>query len=185
MKRTLKLLLPVGVRRERVPLRRLALGLHLEHAGGVLVDALSGFFLRFFPSRTAEFGKFGVFAAEPNIACDLPSLIKRHIEAGAVGEFQHQHLAFAVGRFFESLVATDAMVEMHHEIARLEFRKIHNRPARPNPLAPQCRPVRALARRAPEHLGLRKERQLRLRANESPSRPRCEEDQIRGVEIEV
>ena len=45
--------------------------------------------------------------------------------------------------------------------------------------------MRALAGRAPEHLGLRKERQLRLRAHESPRRPRGEEDQIRGVEIEI
>ena len=171
MKRTLELLLPVGVRRERVALRRLALRLHLEHAGGVLVDALSGFFLRFFPSRAAELGQLGIFAAESHIARNLPGLIQRHVEPGAVGEFQHQHLAFAVGRFFESLVAANAMVEMHHEVARLEFRKIHNRPARTNPLAPQRRSVRALACRAAKHLGLCKERQLRLRADESACGP--------------
>ena len=185
MKRTLKLLLPVGVRRERMALRSLPLGLHLEHAGGILVNALRGFFLRFFPSCPAELGKLGIFAAEPHIARDLPGLIQRHIQAGAVGKFQHQHFAFAVGRFFESLVATDSMVEMHHEVARLEFRKIHNCPPRPNPFTPQRRPVRTLACRAPEHLGLRKQRQLRLRAHESPCRPRGEEDQIRSVEIEI
>ena len=121
MKRTLKLLLPVRVRRESMPLRRLALGLHLEHAGGVLVNALRGFFLRLFPPRPAQLGEFGIFAAEPHIARDLPGLIQRHIKPRAVCEFQNQHLAFAVGRFFEPLVAANAMVEMHHEVACLEF----------------------------------------------------------------
>ena len=184
-KRALEFLLPVRIGGKGITLLRLSLGLHLEHAGRVIVDAARGFFLRLAPAPRAEFREVGMFFPEADITRDLPRLIERHIEAGFVGKFQNEHIARAVGGFFQTLVAPDAVVEMHHQIALLELRKIHRMTPGAHPFAPQCGAVGALTGRATQNLGLRKNGELLGRTHEAARGRRGQKDDLRGVEVKI
>ena len=184
-KRSLEFLLPVRVGRERVPDPVFPFGLDLEHAGRVFVNPLRGLRFRPLPSPVSELREIRMALPEPDIPRNLPCLIERDIKPGVARELQREHLAAAVRGLLQAEKPADPVVEVDDEIVFLKLRKIHRRPPGPHPVAPQRRPVRALARRAPEDLGVGQQRKLRLGADEPARRGNRQKLQPRGIEIKI
>ena len=184
-KRALEFLLPVGVGREGVSDRCFPFGLDSQHLGGVLVDALGGFFLRALPAPPSHLRKIWIFSSEANVAGDLPSLIERNIQSRLVCKLQHKHVTAAVGGFFEAFVSSDSVIKMNNKITLFEFRKIHHRARRPHAIAAECCTVGSLACGAAKHLGFGEKCELRFRANEPTCRRRSEKNQFLRIEVEI
>src|SRR5690606_4957067 len=119
----LKLGLPLRVGRVGAALQALAFGADAEHARGEGLDALFGAAAGFLPTAAAELAEGGRAAADADVATDLVRLGHRHEELGALGVVQHQHLlaAAAGAALLKAAVAGDAMLEVHDDVAGVQF----------------------------------------------------------------
>ena len=77
------------------------------------------------------------------------------------------------------------MVEMDNKVIFLKLRKIHRRPPGANAVAPQGRPVRALAGRSAEDLGVGEQGKFRRRTDEPPRGGKRQKFQPGGIEIKI
>ena len=145
--RMLKLGLPFGVGRKRMAGMHLAFGLQHEHFAGVIEDGGRSVFLGANPPCIAKRAKRRRFFSNTDIARDEIGLLERNVEFGFIGELDREHLAIfmvrSVGlrrasfgsaqdrlgsrpaKFLQPEESSDAVLEMHHEIAFGEFAEIN------------------------------------------------------------
>ena len=134
----LQLVLPCRVRAERVALHHLARRVELQQVVGDLGDSTAGALFDLFPLRGAQPVQGGNRLPRADVAGQPVGLMHGHVELVALGILDLQVLAFRAihGHPDQAVEAADAVLDMHHEVARLHIGEEHFRRHRPRPLRP-------------------------------------------------
>ena len=112
---------PVGI-----ALARGAAGVQVQQLGCDIAHLFGGFAPRLFPLARAQAVQRRLIGADAGVAADQVQLRHRHVQCGLVGVLQVQELARSFPRVdvHQALVAADAVVDVHHRVAHLEFRQV-------------------------------------------------------------
>ena len=124
----LELMLPWGVFAEGVATLEIALGLRFEHGRGHVGNGLLGRAALTIPAPPAQLVERRIGARDADVAAEQVGLRDGHVQAGVVGVLHREHfLLLAVERdLAESFVATDAVFDMHHQVARRQIGHLGN-----------------------------------------------------------
>ena len=126
-KRVFEFALPFCVGTEGVAELRFTLRLHREHLARVIEDGSGriGFGAR--PFRVRERTEPRRFFSHADITGDEVGLLERDVKTGVSREFEREHLLLAAAdrrHFGELQEAADAVLEMHDEVALVQFAEI-------------------------------------------------------------
>jgi len=101
----------------------LALGVNLQQFPGQLLDVLAGLPLGFLPADPAQLVQPGLTPFRPDVTLYQAQAVHRQIQLVAAGILQQQEVAPHAGHadMLQAVITADAVVDMHHEIARLEL----------------------------------------------------------------
>ena len=104
-------------------LAELAFGVDLQQFTGQLLDVFTGLALGFFPGDAAQLVQRRLAPLRPDIALHQAQAVYRQKQLVRSGIFQQQEVASHPSGtdVLQAPVQTDAMVDMHHVVARLEF----------------------------------------------------------------
>ena len=110
-------------RRKGEPLADLAPGVDLQQFAGQLLDVLSGLALGLLPRTPPQFVQPRLAPLRPHIALHQSQAVHGQVELVAAGIFQEQEVAAYAGNadVLKSAVQGDAVVHVHHVVARLEL----------------------------------------------------------------
>jgi hypothetical protein len=111
---------------EGVALACRALCVQRQQFGSRVAHLRGGALLGLFPLAGAELVQMHLVAWRTAVAADLVQLRHRHVQLVAVGVLQMQEFGFALAQVHvgEADVAADAVLQMHHRIADLQFGQI-------------------------------------------------------------
>ena len=129
-KRSLKVVLPLGVFRKSHAGPAFATGLQPQHVGGHIRDCLSHGLLLLLPGAAANLGKSGGEFGAPHILLHQVDAGGGHIDPCALGKLHIEKLLGAVLLLqqFQSAVAANAVRNMHDIVAILQIQKRVDRP---------------------------------------------------------
>ena len=116
----------VIVQLERVAFAHGALCVQVQQLGGGVAHLLHGAALGLVPGAAAQFVQRCRFRRAAAVTTDDVQLRDRHIQLVAARVFQQQEFVFALAEveIDQSLIARDAVLLVHHRIARLEFGQV-------------------------------------------------------------
>ena len=134
----LQLVLPRRIRAERVALHHFARGVELQQVVGDLGDGAPGALLDLLPLGGAQPVQRGDRLPRADVASQPVGLMHGHVELVALGILDLEVLALRAihGHPDQAVEAADAVLDMHHEVARLHVGEEHLRRHRARPLRP-------------------------------------------------
>ena len=121
--RFFELALPRMIRGKRVAGFEFAFGLQAEKFLGVGEDGFFRFAPGALPTAVTEFAERGIFASDPDVAGNFPTLIEGNVKLRASGELERENFAGVLlsGQNLQTAKTGDAVVEVDDQVVLFEI----------------------------------------------------------------